>query len=111
MLLLGIDLGTSSIKVSVVDAISRRRIASAQYLESEAEVLWARLGCAEQRPQAWWMHRKASVLTAHSTGLYKPEEIGAIGIANQMPGLVLVARSHRPLRDALISSDSRAVDI
>ncbi|HLS94306.1 MAG TPA: FGGY family carbohydrate kinase [Sphingobacterium sp.] len=111
MLLLGIDLGTSSIKVSVVDAISRRRIASAQYPESEAEILSARPGWAEQRPETWWMHTKAAILKAHSTGLYNPEEIGAIGIAYQMHGLVIVDRSHRPLRDAIIWCDSRAVDI
>src|SRR5690606_40717766 len=70
--------------------------------ESGAETLSDRTGWAEQRPETWWMHTKAAILKAHSTGLYNPEEIGAIGIAYQMHGLVIVDRSHRPLRDAII---------
>ncbi|HZH64436.1 MAG TPA: FGGY family carbohydrate kinase, partial [Flavisolibacter sp.] len=58
MLLLGIDLGTSSIKVSVVDGASQTCIASAQYPETEVEIIAVQSGWAEQSPDQWWEHVK-----------------------------------------------------
>lgn len=88
MLLLGIDLGTSSVKVSVVDATTQKAIASAQYPETEAPIIAPEPGWAEQDPEQWWLHVKQAIQKAHSTGNYNPADIGAIGIAYQMHGLV-----------------------
>ncbi len=54
MYLLGIDLGTSSVKASVIDAGTRELIASASFPETEAEILTPHPGWAEQAPGQWW---------------------------------------------------------
>lgn len=109
MLLLGIDVGTSSIKVSVVDGASQRCLASAQYPETEAEIIARQTGWAEQAPDVWWDYVKQAIKKANSLGKYNPQEIGAIGIAYQMHGLVLLDRNAKVLRDSIIWCDSRAV--
>jgi ribulose kinase len=48
MLLLGIDIGTSSVKVSVVDADTQQSIISAQYPETEAEIISLQSGWASK---------------------------------------------------------------
>ncbi|MFD2595277.1 xylulokinase [Sphingobacterium griseoflavum] len=111
MLLLGIDLGTSSIKVSVVDAQTNERVVAAQYPEVEAPILSDRPGWAEQDPRSWWEYTKLAIQKAHRSGLYDPQTIGAIGIAYQMHGLVLVDDQQQPLRNAIIWCDSRAVEV
>ncbi len=111
MLLLGTDIGTSSIKVSVVDAETQQCIASATYPETETEIITLHPGWAEQSPDQWWENVKQAILKCHSTGLYDPLDIGAIGIAYQMHGLVLVDKDQHVLRNSIIWCDSRAVDI
>ncbi|HEV2481850.1 MAG TPA: FGGY family carbohydrate kinase, partial [Puia sp.] len=54
MLLLGIDLGTSSVKVAVVDSGTHRVLASAQYPDTEAAIISRQPGWAEQSPDTWW---------------------------------------------------------
>jgi xylulokinase len=109
MLLLGIDLGTSSVKVSVVDAQTQQAIASAQYPDSEAPILSPEPGWAEQDPEQWWLYVKHAILKTHNTGNYKPADIGAIGIAYQMHGLVALDANGTPVRNSIIWCDSRAV--
>lgn len=109
MLLLGIDLGTSSIKVSIVDAGTKHVLVSATYPETEVPIISPRAGWAEQSPEGWWENVQRAVLKAHSAGGYDPLEIAAIGIAYQMHGLVLVDRWQRVLRDSILWCDSRAV--
>jgi len=110
MLLLGIDLGTSSIKVSVVDAETQQTIASAQYPEEETSITSLQTGWAEQSPETWWQNIKGAIKKANATGKFDPREIGAIGIAYQMHGLVLVDKQQKILRDSIIWCDSRAVE-
>ncbi|HWB25977.1 MAG TPA: FGGY family carbohydrate kinase [Chitinophagaceae bacterium] len=109
MLLLGIDVGTSSIKVSVVDAATKQCIASAQYPEAEAPIISKQLGWAEQSPASWWLYTQQAILNAHASGKYAPEDIAAIGIAYQMHGLVMVDKNQHVLRDSIIWCDSRGV--
>ncbi len=111
MLLLGIDLGTSSIKVSVVDGDTGKKIASAYYPESEAEILSDQAGWAEQDPESWWLFTKEAIKKVNSTGLFNPKDIQAIGIAYQMHGLVVVDKDQKVLRNAIIWCDSRAVEL
>jgi xylulokinase len=110
MLLLGIDLGTSSVKVSVVDASSQKAIASAQYPDTEAPIIAPEPGWAEQDPEQWWLHVKQAIQKVHSFGNYNPADIGAIGIAYQMHGLVAIDENGVPVRNSIIWCDSRAVD-
>jgi xylulokinase len=111
MLVLGIDLGTSSVKVSVIDTDAQRCIASAHYPETEAGIISLHPGWAEQSPDQWWEHVKQAILKCHASGKYDPSSIAAIGIAYQMHGLVLVDREQHVLRNAIIWCDSRAVEI
>ena len=109
MLLLGIDVGTSSIKVSVVDGTTQKCIASAHYPETEAEIIALHSGWAEQSPDKWWEDFKQALKKVNSSGKYDPQDIGAIGIAYQMHGLVLLDRNGKVLRNSIIWCDSRAV--
>jgi xylulokinase len=111
MLLLGIDVGTSSIKVSIVDGISQKCIASAQYPETESPIISLRPGWAEQAPEMWWEHVQQAILKMNTSGRYNSKDIGAIGIAYQMHGLVAVDKQKQSLRDSIIWCDSRAVEI
>lgn len=110
MLLLGIDLGTSSVKVSVLDAASRECLCAVTYPEGEEREITARQpGWAEQNPAQWWADAQAAIRLANASGRYDPRAIGAIGIAYQMHGLVIVDKNQRVLRDSIIWCDSRAV--
>ncbi len=109
MLLLGIDAGTSSIKVSVIDAATQKTIASAQYPEIESEIISLQTGWAEQSPEQWWSDVQAAIKKSNASGKYDPKDIGAIGIAYQMHGLVLIDKQGKVLRNSIIWCDSRAV--
>jgi xylulokinase len=111
MLLLGIDIGTSSVKVSVVDAASQKTLATAQYPETESPITSLQLGWAEQSPEMWWQQVQQAIALCNSTQQYNPLDISAIGIAYQMHGLVLVNKDQKLLRDSIIWCDSRAVEI
>jgi xylulokinase len=111
MLLLGIDIGTSSTKVSVIDAATQKTVASAQYPDIEAPILALKSGWAEQSPEMWWDQFQQALAMCHKTGKYNAADIGAIGIAYQMHGLVLVDKNQRALRNSIIWCDSRAVEI
>lgn len=111
MLLLGIDIGTSSIKVSVVDADTQQSIDSAQYPESESGITAIKPGWAEQSPEMWWEHVQLAILKLHAQHKYNPQDIAAIGIAYQMHGLVVTDKQQNSLRNSIIWCDSRAVEI
>ncbi|WP_181307671.1 xylulokinase [Rufibacter sp. XAAS-G3-1] len=109
MLLLGIDVGTSSIKVSVVDAATQQSVVSAQFPETESKINSLQPGWAEQSPEMWWEHAQKAIQKANASGAYNPQDIGAIGIAYQMHGLVIVNQNQEVLRESIIWCDSRAV--
>jgi xylulokinase len=111
MLLLGIDLGTSSVKVSVLDAATQKCIAAVQYPETEVGIISLHPGWAEQSPDLWWENVIQAILKCNATELYDPKDITAIGIAYQMHGLVLVDKDQHVLRNSIIWCDSRAVEI
>lgn len=111
MLLLGLDLGTSSIKASVVDGSTGKLIASAQFPDTENTISSPQIGWAEQDPEMWWNCIQQAILRCNATGKYNPKDIQAIGIAYQMHGLVMVDRDLKVLRPSIIWCDSRAVDI
>jgi xylulokinase len=108
MLLLGIDLGTSFVKVAVTDAGTRKVLIAVQYPDREVAIVSRRPGWAEQSPDGWWGDVRMAIARAHASGAYDPGDIGAIGIAYQMHGLVLVDKEQRVLRDSIIWCDSRA---
>lgn len=111
MLLLGIDIGTSSIKVAIVDAQTQQTIVSAQYPEEEAVIHSPHPGWAEQDPELWWTYTQQAFVNAKKKVNFQPLDISAIGIAYQMHGLVLVDKDQRLLRNSIIWCDSRAVQL
>jgi xylulokinase len=111
MILLGLDIGTSSVKVSAVDAATQQCIATATFPETENEIISVQPGWAEQSPDQWWEHVKQAILKCNATDKYNPKDIAAIGIAYQMHGLVLVDKEQHVLRNSIIWCDSRAVEI
>ncbi|MBD1367541.1 carbohydrate kinase [Mucilaginibacter sp. ZT4R22] len=111
MLLLGIDIGTSSVKVSVVNSVTQAVISSAQYPEHESPIIALKTGWAEQSPDMWWQQTGLAISLCYKKGGYDPKDIAAIGIAYQMHGLVLVDKDHHVLRNSIIWCDSRAVEI
>ena len=106
MILLGYDIGSSSLKASLVDAESGTCIASASYPDSEAPIAAPKPGFAEQRPEDWWTYLKEATLRLPAQAR---KDVGAIGISYQMHGLVCVDKDLKPLRPAIIWCDSRAV--
>src|SRR5471030_3491806 len=111
MLLLVIDIGTSSTKVSVIDASTQKTVVSAQYPDIEAPILALKSGWAEQSPEMWWDQVQQALAMCHKTGKYNAADISVIGIAYQMHGLVLVDKNQKVLRNSIIWCDSRAVEI
>ena len=111
MLLLGIDIGTSSIKVAIVDAASSKTLITVQYPDAETPINSIEPNWAEQDPEMWWEHVQQAILKAHASKKYNPLDIQSIGIAYQMHGLVLVDKHQKVLRDSIIWCDSRAVEI
>jgi len=111
MLLLGIDIGTSFIKVSVVDADTQKSVASAQYPETENPITSLQSGWAEQSPEMWWEQTVQAIKKLIATNKFDPNKIAAVGISYQMHGLVIVDKNQTVLRDAIIWCDSRAVEI
>ncbi|TAH08991.1 MAG: carbohydrate kinase [Sphingobacteriia bacterium] len=109
MLLLGLDLGTSSIKASVVDAATSICIASVQYPDEESGIISLQPGWAEQSPEQWWQDIQSAILKLNATNKFNPKDIAAIGIAYQMHGLVCIDRENQVLRNSIIWCDSRAV--
>lgn len=109
MYLLGCDIGSSSVKASIVDKDSGLTIASEFYPKDEATIKALRPGWAEQNPNDWWNSLKNAIQGALVKGNIKGSDIEAIGISYQMHGLVLVDKKMEVLRPSIIWCDSRAV--
>ena len=110
MYLLGYDIGSSSVKASLVEAESGKCVASAFYPKTEAPILSRQAGWAEQDPSQWMEYLKqATRETLSLAGKVDKGDIRAIGISYQMHGLVCVDKDKQVLRPSIIWCDSRAV--
>lgn len=107
--LLGLDVGSSSVKASLVDADTGVCLASAFYPENEAPIIAIKNGWAEQDPEMWWNNAKSGIRKVMAEASAKGEDIKAIGISYQMHGLVCVDANKQVLRPSIIWCDSRAV--
>ena len=109
MYLLGYDIGSSSVKASLVDAQTGKCVSSAFYPKSEAAIIAVKPGWAEQEPSSWWDNLKLATADVLSASGADPVDIKAIGISYQMHGLVCVDKDGNVLRPSIIWCDSRAV--
>jgi len=108
--LLGLDIGSSSVKASLVSIATGQTVAGGQSPSDEMQIIALQPGWAEQDPKLWWEHIVKSVKACLQKAAAKPEEVLAIGIAYQMHGLVIVDHDLNPLRHSIIWCDSRAVE-
>lgn len=107
--LLGFDLGSSSVKVSLVDAETGKSVASAFSPEVEMPMQAPQPGWAEQDPETWWHELITAMRQLGKRFPFEKTDIIAIGISYQMHGLVCVDKDGSVLRPAIIWCDSRAV--
>lgn len=107
--LLGFDVGSSSVKASLVSIDNGQCVASAFYPEREAPITAVKAGWAEQDPQMWWDSAKQALRKIMANAQATADDIKAIGISYQMHGLVCVDKDLQVLRPAIIWCDSRAV--
>lgn len=111
MYLLGYDIGSSSVKGSLVDAQTGQCVAQASYPKIEAPISAPQRGWAEQNPEDWWEYVKNVTSQLLYDTRIASEDIIAIGISYQMHGLVVVDRDQQVLRPSIIWCDSRAVPL
>jgi xylulokinase len=109
MLLLGIDLGSSSVKASVIDGNSGKCLVTAYSPADEMKIIALKPGWAEQDTAIWWSNLKTAINECTRKLGQKKDKIGAIGISYQMHGLVVVDKNSKVLRNSIIWCDSRAV--
>jgi xylulokinase len=109
--LLGYDIGSSSVKVSLLEAATGKTVASATSPASEMAMAAPKSGWAEQSPELWWQEVVHATAKLKKAFHFDKTDVGAIGIAYQMHGLVLVDKNLQPLRPSIIWCDSRAVKI
>jgi xylulokinase len=104
MRFLGIDLGTASLKLAIVDEDGHERaFASAAYAVTTPHPGWA-----ETPVDAWWnaLRDAAARLPASER-----EAVGAIGFSGQMHGVVIADENNQALRPAMLWPDTRALDL
>lgn len=104
---LGIDVGSSSVKVSLLEVESGKRAGSSTNPKSEAPIKSTHKGWAEQNPDSWWEYLCDGIKELSLEN--DISKVVSIGISYQMHGLVAVDKNVKPVRDAIIWCDSRAV--
>lgn len=109
MNLIGYDIGSSSIKGTIINAQTGKVIASAFYPHKEMEIIAKKAGWAEQDPELWWKNLILVTSALKKKAGNALKEIKAVGISYQMHGLVCVDKNQKPLRPSIIWCDSRAV--
>ncbi len=110
MYLLGYDIGSSSVKASLLEASIGKVVASAFFPEQEMKINAPQPGWAEQDPNAWWENLKLATRQVLNESKANPADIKSIGISYQMHGLVVIDKNHTVIRPSIIWCDSRAVD-
>ena len=106
---LGIDIGSSSVKVSVLDVETNECAASATSPSVEMPIKALQSGWAEQSPEMWWKYVCEGIRKVSEHCLMS--DVVSIGITYQMHGLVALDKSGQAVRDSIIWCDSRAVGI
>lgn len=111
MYYIGYDLGSSSVKVAIVNAQTGEKLVVLNEPENEMEIIALQADWAEQDPNIWWHYVCVATKRAIKEAGIDASKITGIGISYQMHGLVVVDKAGSPLRNAIIWCDSRAVDI
>ncbi len=108
-MLLGLDIGSSSVKVALVDEVTGLCVDTTFYPKSEMQISSPQFGFAEQSPELWYENARLAVTEILGRHPDAASAIKAVGISYQMHGLVCLDKDGKPLRDSIIWCDSRAV--
>lgn len=108
---IGYDIGSSSVKVALIDVQTGKKVEVLQEPETEMSITAKQPGWAEQDPELWWEYVCTVTKRLLTKREIKPEEISGIGISYQMHGLVIIDDQGQVIRDAIIWCDSRAVNV
>ena len=111
MYYIGYDIGSSSIKVALVDAITGKPLSVLNEPANEMEIVSLHKDWAEQDPELWWNYVCIGTKKIIKEAKIDASKIVSIGISYQMHGLVVVNKHGSPLRNSIIWCDSRAVNI
>ena len=111
MYYLGFDIGSSSVKVALVDANTGKNICSLHEPSEEMVIEAIQSDWAEQDPELWWEYVCTATKRVLETANIDSSKIAGIGISYQMHGLVVVDKEGKSLRNSIIWCDSRAVEI
>ena len=111
MYYIGFDIGSSSVKVALVNALSGKKIIALHEPQEEMAITAIQSDWAEQDPNSWWEYVCKATKRVIREANVSAKEISGIGISYQMHGLVVVDKAGVPLRDSIIWCDSRAVNI
>ena len=111
MYYIGYDIGSSSVKVALVEAATGKKVIVLNEPQNEMEILSLQPDWAEQDPEMWWQYICTATKRAIKEANIEASKIQGIGISYQMHGLVIVDKNGNSLRNAIIWCDSRAVEI
>lgn len=102
--ILGIDLGTSSVKAMLLDCESKKTAVAAKKYEVDIPIM----NYAQQSPEVWWSSVKTILNQLKNTYPVMFEAVEAVGFSGQMHGLVMIDQEGEPLRPAIVWLDQRS---
>jgi xylulokinase len=111
MYYIGYDIGSSSVKVAIVKSDSGESMITLHEPNNEMSINAINKDWAEQDPNMWWDYLSIATNRAIKESKIDATKILGIGISYQMHGLVVIDKTGKPLRDAIIWCDSRAIEI
>ncbi len=111
MFILGVDIGSSSIKASLFDAAQGSTVAIAMFPPEEMQIVSVNKDWAEQDPETWVKNLSVAMQILSKDHAAELKEVGAIGITYQMHGLVMIDKAGKLVRNSIIWCDSRATEI
>jgi xylulokinase len=110
MYFIGYDIGSSSVKAALLDAVSGKCVAAAVSPAKEMVIEVPHASWAEQDPENWWREVINATQLLRQKYTFDAALVKGIGIAYQMHGLVCVDKDQQVLRPSIIWCDSRAVE-
>jgi len=103
---LGIDVSTTATKAILIDEAGKvAGIGSAEYDYAVPAHLWS-----EQDPELWWAGAQTAIRAALTSAEISGGDVGAVGLAGQMHGAVLLDDADKPLRPAILWNDQRTAE-